>query len=413
VKLAFVVQRYGAMVVGGAESYCRQLSEELAARGHDVHVYTTAAVDERTWANALPTGPSVEKNVHIHRFKTVMPRVAFVSGLTLRVFWTLNGLSRLFGLESNPLIISFVAWLESIFFILQGPWTPSLLKSLSDDQERFDAVCFVTYLFYPTIFGLRRINRPKFLIPTAHDEKAFYLASVSRLLMESSGILALSKAESELIISRLPSVKSKIQILGYGLKLPDVNNELSSDVQSKLPAGDFLLFLGRISPGKGVETLLDYVERMWAQGMSDFSLVLAGVRQDIDIPSAKHVVYLGKVSEADKFALIKKSLAVVNPSSHESLSMVVIEAITCGIPVLVNSKSPVLHAYTETYETVFGFSDFQEFLQNVQKVRAWNIDTNSQEVRKKLSQSSANAKAQYSWDGVMTRFTSAVTTTFK
>jgi glycosyltransferase involved in cell wall biosynthesis len=226
--------------------------------------------------------------------------------------------------------------------------------------------------------------------------------------MESSGILALSKAESELIISRLPSVKSKIQILGYGLKLPDVNNELSSDVRSKLPAGDFLLFLGRISPGKGVETLLDYVERLRSQGMSDFSLVLAGVRQDIEIPSARHVVYLGKVSEVDKFALIKRAAAVVNPSSHESLSMVVIEAITCGVPVLVNSKSPVLHAYTETYETVFGFSDFQEFLQNVQKVRAWHIETNSQEVRKKLNESSTKAQVEFSWDGVISRFSNSL-----
>jgi glycosyltransferase involved in cell wall biosynthesis len=221
--------------------------------------------------------------------------------------------------------------------------------------------------------------------------------------MESSGILALSKAESELISSRLPSVKSKIQILGYGLKLPDVNNELSSDVQSKLPAGDFLLFLGRISPGKGVETLLDYVGRMRTQGVSNVSLVLAGVRQDIEIPSARHVVYLGKVSETDKFALIKRAAAVVNPSCHESLSMVVIEAIACGVPVLVNNQSLVLRSYTKTFETVLGFGSYADFCAAWVQVRLGREIVKSNEFAKKLAISTQKAKLEFSWNSVIER----------
>lgn len=402
-KLAFVVQRYGEMVVGGAESYCRQLAEELADRGHDVHVYASAAVDERTWANALPTGLSVENQVQVHRFKTVMPRIPVVSGVTLRIFSALNGLLRVLGLDSRPMVMSFVAWLESIFFILQGPWAPSLLRQLANDQESFDAVCFVTYLFYPTIFGLKRITRPKFLIPTAHDERAFYLSSVSKLLLDSSGIFALSKAESDLIASRLPTIKSKIEILGYGLKLPDVNSEISSEVLAKLPKGDFLLFLGRISPGKGVETLLDYLERMRAQGVSDVSLVLAGVTQDIEIPSARHVVYLGKVSETDKFALIRRAAALVNPSAHESLSMVVIEAIACGVSVLVNNQSLVLRSYTKRFETVLGFGSYADFCAAWVQVQLGREIDKSNEFAKKLATSTQKAKLEFSWNLVIER----------
>ena len=36
-KLAFVVQRYGADIAGGSEAHCRELAERLSAR-HDITV---------------------------------------------------------------------------------------------------------------------------------------------------------------------------------------------------------------------------------------------------------------------------------------------------------------------------------------------------------------------------------------
>ena len=50
-KLAFVVQRYGADIAGGSEMHCRQLAERLSSR-HDITVLTTCARDYVTWENA-------------------------------------------------------------------------------------------------------------------------------------------------------------------------------------------------------------------------------------------------------------------------------------------------------------------------------------------------------------------------
>ena len=72
-KLAFVVQRYGAGVAGGSEMHCRQLAERLSPH-HDVTVLTTCARDYVTWQNAFPPGESVENGVRVQRFPVAHQR---------------------------------------------------------------------------------------------------------------------------------------------------------------------------------------------------------------------------------------------------------------------------------------------------------------------------------------------------
>ena len=52
-KLAFVVQRYGADIAGGSEAHCRELALRLAGH-HDITVLTTCARDYVTWATRCP-----------------------------------------------------------------------------------------------------------------------------------------------------------------------------------------------------------------------------------------------------------------------------------------------------------------------------------------------------------------------
>jgi hypothetical protein len=73
VKLAVVVQRYGADINGGAELHARYIAEHLA-RHAEVEVLTTCARDYITWKNELAAGEERVNGVRVRRFPVAQPR---------------------------------------------------------------------------------------------------------------------------------------------------------------------------------------------------------------------------------------------------------------------------------------------------------------------------------------------------
>ena len=66
-RVAFVVQRCGLEVNGGAELLCRMVAERLA-RHLPVEVLTTCALDYMTWENHYPPGEERVGELRIRRF---------------------------------------------------------------------------------------------------------------------------------------------------------------------------------------------------------------------------------------------------------------------------------------------------------------------------------------------------------
>ena len=75
-KIAFVVQRYGININGGAEQHCRQLAEKMAV-SHTVDVLTTTSEDYYTWENSFPVGETKLNGVTVRRFSVDCVRNGF------------------------------------------------------------------------------------------------------------------------------------------------------------------------------------------------------------------------------------------------------------------------------------------------------------------------------------------------
>ena len=74
-RVAFVVQRFGPEIVGGAEALARLICYDLASNlGWKIDVYTTTAISHQTWKNELPTGTSNDGPLTILRFPSITRR---------------------------------------------------------------------------------------------------------------------------------------------------------------------------------------------------------------------------------------------------------------------------------------------------------------------------------------------------
>lgn len=108
--------------------------------------------------------------------------------------------------------------------------------------------------------------------------------------------------------------------------------------------GDYITYVGRIDESKGCKELFRYFREYKHKHPGELKLVLAG-KAVMDIPRDPDIISLGFVSDEEKFALMRDAKCLVLASEFESLSMVVLESMIMGRPVLVNGKCLVLRGH--------------------------------------------------------------------
>ena len=159
VRLAVVVQRYGADINGGAELHARYVAEHLA-RHAEVEVFTTCARDYVTWANELPAGAVAQGGVLVRRFPVSAPRDVFdFARRSTLVF------NRTHSVQDE------LAWLDS-----EGPTSPALISALTAEQARFDWIVVFSYRYHHAFHSVRAVAPKAVLVPTAERDAAVGLS---------------------------------------------------------------------------------------------------------------------------------------------------------------------------------------------------------------------------------------------
>ena len=378
-KIAFVVQRYGAEILGGSEYHCRLIAERLADR-HQVDVLTTCARDYITWKNEYAEGDDRIRGVTVRRFAN--DRTRDLASFNDYSDWIFHN-------DHSP--ADEEEWLKQ-----QGPWSPGLLAYLEQHHRSYDALIFFTYLYAPTVLGLRVDPARSILVPTAHDEPAIRLGLYREVFSLPAGIAYNTNVERG-FLKQLFSVEAKNEeTVGCGVELPpsrlhdlptgkpetggtddaqdgpvadasDDNGALGSPLSARGAVfrrrhrvyGPFALYGGRIDPGKGCEELLDYFNS-YAESDGDASLVLMGLKL-MPIPDAPHVRFAGMLSEVERLEALEAATVVVVPSPFESLSLLALEAFSVGTPVLANARSDVLTDHCQRSNGGLYYSSRDEF----------------------------------------------------
>jgi len=304
VRLLHVVPTYlPATRYGGPIYAVHGLCRALAARGHDVDVFTTNV--DGDGESDVPLGAGVDLDgVHVRYFASNFRRLY---------------VSPAMGAAIDASIASYDAvHLHSVFL-----W-PTYAAA------RAAAKHGVPYVVSP-----RGMLVPELVARKSRIAKRLWIRAVERRTFANAASIHFTAQVEWDDARRLGIPLPDPIIVPNGIELP------SADSMPRLP--DTLLFLGRINWKKGLEFLLDAIKD--AAGVK---VVIAGNDEEELTPKlraqaerngvADRVDFRGPVSGAAKDELLRTSTALVLPSLSENFGNVVLEAMAVAMPVIVTPE---------------------------------------------------------------------------
>jgi glycosyltransferase involved in cell wall biosynthesis len=311
-------------VRGGAEQYVRDLSEALAARGHEIRVFS------RPSEHDAPEDQAVGRRMS--------DRLGARTGPLRKVFTHLGDVADPTGLSLRDL----------------AAYAPD-----------------VVHLHNWQGLGMRPVARLVEAYPTCHSVHDFAVADpnnalgnlgraklVDALLAARSAVLVRGLREAMLLF---PSERTRQTLLRHVPAAGDLDQRvvlLSTPVPPQrraLPPGDkaTFLYMGALSAHKGLGDLL----HAWTSSSlpSRGTLLIAGdgpMRGEIELASAAHpsVRYLGYLDEAGKQDALRRAGWFLFPSRWpETYGLVCAEALVAGRPILASRIAEPVMASASSY----------------------------------------------------------------
>jgi glycosyltransferase involved in cell wall biosynthesis len=366
--------------MGGSELHCRFVAERLAQAGHKCTIYTSAAKDYVTWRNEYPAGEEIVNGVLVKRYP--VERERDIKAFNSYSDW-------IFCNAHTP--EAEILWMEQ-----QGPQSPALIQAIGREEQNHDHFIFFTYLYYNTFWGLRAVAGPKTLVPTAHDEPAIHLGIMREVFERPEAFMFNTEAEKSML-GRYFSFAGKYQeTVGVGVDLP-VN--INQDTFRRTHGIDFpyILYAGRIEPGKGCAELLEYFEH-YAQTNPNLRLLLIGNKL-MELPQDPRILYLGFVSAEEKNMAMAGALATIHPSHFESLCMAALESLAVRTPILVQDATEPLKQHAVQGQCGLCFASKEEF------AAALDLLVRDKRLRDDLGVNGrAYVEANYTWDRVVAKY---------
>ncbi len=406
-KIAFVAQRYGTEILGGSEYHCRLIAERLASR-HQVDVLTTCAREYTTWQNEYPEGTDRVRGVTVRRF--ACSQVRNLQEFNKYSDWIF---------ENRHTPQDEQEWLKQ-----QGPWSPGLISYIESHHQQYDILIYFTYLYAPTVLGMKIAPAKSLLVPTAHDEPALNLKIYEQVFSSAAGIVWNTESERRMITSRFHLRALVEDVVGCGVEMEsgtDTDGEDTSaammvsplTVREPLPAhiegpanafrrrhrmhGPFILYGGRIDPGKGCEELLEYFQAFLHDG-GDASLMLMGVKL-MPLPDDPRVRFAGLLPDQERLHALQAATVVVVPSPYESLSLLALEAFAVGTPVLANARAEVLVDHCRQSNAGLYYSDRYEFSESLKML------LKDPDLRHQMGENGkAYVDKNYRWDVIIAKY---------
>lgn len=329
-KIGIIIHQYGDDIVGGAESYSKDLAEHLS-RDYDVTVFTTTSIDYNTWAPFYKAGEEIINGVHVKRYDVGHERnMQKFSGICNRLVGKLQCGETTTKAEDEEWICE------------EGPFCPDMIEDIKKSKDEYVLFIVVTYIYYLAVKALPEVAEKALFISTAHDEPWINMSMYKELFHLPRYFGFLTDAEKELVRQKFNNAYIPHKVLGTGIQVPkEINSNRAKD---KFQLGNnYIVYVGRLDETKGCLELCNYFLEYKKQSTKNLKLVLVG-KGDMDVPEDDSIIATGFVTDEEKYDIISGAFAMVTPSKYESLCIALLEGMALGIPVIANEKCMVLKA---------------------------------------------------------------------
>jgi D-inositol-3-phosphate glycosyltransferase len=219
----------------------------------------------------------------------------------------------------------------------------------------------------PVIQMFHTLGKLKQLVAQNADEAEgdYRIKGENRVISIADKIIASTSTEKDQLEHLYGAAPDKIEIIPPGVDLshfypipPDEAKEyVGVPLEKRL-----LLFVGRIEPLKGIQTLLRAINLLNDNGGVEKNLCLAVIGGDLveidgteceemrllhqlrdDYGLQDMVTFLGKQSQDSLPYYYSAAEMVIMPSHYESFGMVALESMACGTPVIASHVGGLIH----------------------------------------------------------------------
>lgn len=280
----------GSERVGGVERVFEQVSRKLAQRGHDVTLVCSTG-DEATTRS--------EHGVRVVR----SPRLATILDAPVTGLWR--------GIAADAQVVHVAATYPFT--------TPAVLRQ----ARRLGIPSVLDFHFEPTPSSA--LGRLAARLYREIGPRVYPLCSVAL-------VRSLAYGNSSPSLGKVPADRWRV--------VPNGIDPARFNPDGPVHPGDYLLFVGRLVPYKGLSILLDALARLrpgiplYVVGDGPLATPLRQQAKDLGVD----VRFLGRVADADLPALYRGARLTVLPSltAQECFGITLVESMACGTPVVAS-----------------------------------------------------------------------------
>jgi glycosyltransferase involved in cell wall biosynthesis len=186
-------------------------------------------------------------------------------------------------------------------------------------------------------------------------KKLLMWAFVERKVLRDANLVLFTCEEERLLgCANFHSLICRSEIAGLGIAVPPAAPHIVSSLPAAWPrelgGKRVILFLARLHPQKGCDTLIDAFARIAAEH-PELHLLIVGpdqigwkaelARKAASLGATRRITWCAPIYGDDKWAFFRKADAYILPTNFENFGISIVEALACGLPVLISNKAAV------------------------------------------------------------------------